>query len=211
MRVRDIMTAPVVVVGPDAPLRMVARLLIQHGVSGAPVVDASGALVGMVTEADLIALEVEAALRKEWGRQPDAPSPKVAADVMTRAVVSVEEEDPISEVANLMVHNGIRRVPVVRDGAVVGIVSRRDVIGTLTRSDDEIAADVQELMDDVIKVIGRFQASAREGIVTLSGPRDPELRRLAARTAASVPGIIDVRFADPVGSQRTTDVRSASP
>jgi CBS domain-containing protein len=124
MRVRDIMTAPVVVVGPDAPLRMVARLLIQHGVSGAPVVDASGALVGMVTEADLIALEVEAALRKEWGREPDAPSPKVAADVMTRAVVSVEEEDPISEVANLMVHNGIRRVPVVRDGAVVGIVSR---------------------------------------------------------------------------------------
>jgi CBS domain-containing protein len=211
MRVRDIMTTPVVVVSPDASLRTVARLLIEHGVSGAPVVDGSGALVGMVTEADLIALEVEAALRKEWGRPSDAPSPSVAADVMTRAVVSVDEEDPISEVANLMVHNGIRRIPVVRGGAVVGIVSRRDVIGTLTRSDDEIAADVQELMDDVIKVIGRFHASVSEGIVTLSGPRDPELRRLAARTAQSVPGIIDVRFGEPAVSAGTTESRSTSP
>ncbi|MGE5226305.1 MAG: CBS domain-containing protein [Planctomycetaceae bacterium] len=196
MRVRDIMTAPAVVVGPDEPLRAVARLLIEQGVSGAPVVDGSGTLVGMVTEADLIALEVEAALRKDQGVKVEAPAPKVAGDVMTRVVVSVEEDAPISEVASLMVHHGIRRVPVLRDGEVVGIVSRRDVIGTLTRSDEDISADVQELLDDVIKVIGWFRASVSDGVVTLTGPSDEECRRLAARTARSVPGVMSVRFSE---------------
>jgi predicted transcriptional regulator len=197
MRVRDIMTAPAVVVAPDEPLRAVARLLIEHGVSGAPVVEPSGELVGMVTEADLIALEVEAALRKDQGRRLEAPVPSVASDIMTRAVVSVEEDAPISEVASLMVHHGIRRVPVLRDGEVVGVVSRRDVIGTLTRPDADIAAEVQELLDDVIKVIGWFRASVSEGVVTLSGPDDEERRRLAGRTARSVPGVMSVRFAQP--------------
>jgi CBS domain-containing protein len=198
MRVQDIMTAPVLMVTPEAPLDDVARLLIEHGISGVPVVDASGALLGMVSEADLIALAVEPSGRKAraGGAESDKPAPRTAADVMSREVVIVEKEAPISEVANLMVHKAIKRVPVVNDGMVVGIVSRRDVIATFTRSDDEIAADVQELLDDVIKVIGRFHASTSHGIVTLAGADDPEFRRAAELTAGSVPGVIGVTFAD---------------
>jgi CBS domain-containing protein len=140
MRVRDIMTTPAVVIDPEMKLRDVARILIEGGISGAPVVTLDGELVGMVTEADLIALELERTVRKARGDAVPIDREWVASDVMTHHVLSVEDEDPISEVAGLMVNHGIRRVPVLRHGDVVGIVSRRDVIGTLTRSDEEIAA-----------------------------------------------------------------------
>jgi CBS domain-containing protein len=134
------MTTPAVVIDPEMKLRDVARILIEGGISGAPVVTLDGELVGMVTEADLIALELERTVRKARGDAVPIDREWVASDVMTHHVLSVEDEDPISEVAGLMVNHGIRRVPVLRHGDVVGIVSRRDVIGTLTRSDEEIAA-----------------------------------------------------------------------
>jgi CBS domain-containing protein len=198
MRVHDIMTSPVVTVQPETTLADLARLLIAHRISGTPVVDDAGTLVGMVTEADLVmALEVGPADRIQPATtEPVTHTPPTVADVMRTEVFVVEEQAPVSEVANIMVHRNVRRVPVVRDGAVVGVVSRRDVIGTLTRSDDEIAADVQELLDDVIQVLGRFRSSVVDGLVTLSGPDDPKARHAATATARSVPGVIDVRFAD---------------
>lgn len=113
LRARDVMSAPVITVGPEAPIREVADTLTRHRISAVPVV-ASGAVVGLVSEYDLLA---------RTGR--------VAGDVMTTALISVTEDTPIDDIRHLLVDRRIRRVPVLAGGALVGIVSRTDVVALL--------------------------------------------------------------------------------
>jgi predicted transcriptional regulator len=108
---RDLMSPDSFVVGPDMRIADFASALLERGVSGAPVVDNSGALVGMASELDLIAKRGE-----------------TVGDVMSRGVVTVEETTGIAEIVRLMGLHGVRRVPVVRDGRLIGSVGRRDVL-----------------------------------------------------------------------------------
>ncbi len=112
MRVRDIMTPNVVSVREKTPVREVAQALARHRISGAPVCDARGHLVGLVSEYDLIA----------------RPEAKTAADAMTRDVISVMEDTSVDEVRLLLVNRKVKRLPVLRGQKVVGIVSRADLV-----------------------------------------------------------------------------------
>ena len=109
--VRDIMTEDVATVAPDTPIENAARLLFSQSISGMPVVDDDGKLVGVVTEFDIIAKEGA-----------------TVGDIMSTDVVTVGEETDAETVAQILTSRRVRRVPVVRDGAVVGIVSRSDLV-----------------------------------------------------------------------------------
>jgi CBS-domain-containing membrane protein len=113
--IAEVMTADVVTTTPDRAVEEVARELRARGFGGLPVVDDAGILVGIVSEFDLIS---------KRGR--------TVGEVMTREVVSVDEDAGAEEVTRLMGHHGIRRVPVVRDGRLVGIVARSDLLRLFT-------------------------------------------------------------------------------
>lgn len=109
---RDIMTRDVVTVMPDMPLDEAGALLVDHRIHGAPVVDGTGRLVGMISMMDLV------------GRTGN-----VVADVMTLDPITAPEEAPVEELAGLMLGQAIRRIPIEQGGRVVGIVSASDIIG----------------------------------------------------------------------------------
>jgi predicted transcriptional regulator len=111
MRARDIMTHEVIAIGPDATVQDVARLLSEYRISGAPVLDADGRMVGIVTEADII------------GKEGDT-----VAAIMTARVIVAQEVTPVDEIARVLTSNRFKRLPVVRGDRVVGIVSRADIV-----------------------------------------------------------------------------------
>ncbi len=108
---RDIMSRDLITVLPTATFQELVEVLANHRISGVPVVDQAGNLVGVATEADVL-----------------ARSGATVADIMTRKVLTVAEDAPIDDIGRMLMRQTIRRVPVVRGGAVVGIVSREDVI-----------------------------------------------------------------------------------
>jgi len=145
VQAKDIMTRDVVSVGPDLPAAEIARLLVEHGISAAPVIDAAGAPIGMVSEGDLLGRSIaEREERRDWWltmlAEGEALSPAflatlhgdhAARDVMAAPVVTVNEATAAPEIARLLATHHIKRVPVVRDGRVVGIVSRADLLRAL--------------------------------------------------------------------------------
>jgi CBS domain-containing protein len=154
MRVLDVMTTTVISVKPEMTVRDAAKVLVDNGISGAPVLDASGGLVGMLSEGDLIhRTELETTeRRRSWWLDRLSASRDVddyikshglaVADVMTRDVLSVDETTPLSEVANLMETKHIKRLPVLRDGRVVGVVSRANLVQALASAPQEPAPEV---------------------------------------------------------------------
>lgn len=108
---RDIMTGNVISVRPDTPVDRIARLLTEHQITGMPVVDNEGRVIGIVSEYDVIS---------KRGR--------TAADIMSRDVISVSEDTSAESVAQLLSERRVRRVPVLRDGRLVGIISRADLV-----------------------------------------------------------------------------------
>ena len=140
MRATDVMTAPAVVVAPDAPVEEIARLLLKRGISAVPVAGSDGRLEGIVSEGDLVRrVELGTELHPSWWLVAFANEDAIAhdyaksrgrraADVMTREVVTVNEEAGLAEIAVLLERHRIKRVPVVRDQRVIGIVSRADLI-----------------------------------------------------------------------------------
>jgi len=200
MRAAEIMTTGVVTVRPSTHVKDVAALLVARGINAAPVVDEHGELVGIVSEADLVMLEGQpdplrhAIPAADLGGRKDAP--RTAGQVMTRRVVALPEDSDVAEVARLMLERRIKQIPIVSGNRVVGIVSRRDILKVLARSDTDIHVELEDLLDDEIRMIGRFRAEVSDGVVTLRGPDDAESRRLVELLARSVPGVIAVRFAD---------------
>jgi CBS domain-containing protein len=146
MTAADVMTRDVVTVAPDATLRMAARLMTKHGISALPVVK-GGVAVGVVSETDLIQPAAALPRRGEWWLHQLADEVEIAPEfaaalrdagrsvgqVMQGDLVWVPETAPLSQVARMMAEEGVRRVLVLRDGAVAGIVSRRDVVRALAQ------------------------------------------------------------------------------
>lgn len=142
MKARDVMTRHVAMVNVDTPTHHVARLLLEHRISAMPVVDASGALVGMVSESDLVGGASGREERRDWWLEMLAEGTTLsptyrefveAADrpvrqVMTTPVVGVDEDTELGEIASVLETHHIKRVPVLRAGRVVGIVSRADLL-----------------------------------------------------------------------------------
>ena len=202
MKVRDIMTTDPVRVTGDTRLKEAARLMVQHRVSGLPVVDEAGKLIGIVSEGDFI--------RREAGRdRPHGVSlldavfgegelrpvgAETVAEVMTRGVVTITPEATVGEAARVMGRRSVKRLPVVDlEGDLVGIVSRSDIVGAFTKPDDVIEDEVRE---DVIRRLlfldpELVAVSVSDGVVTLEGELENRteahlLEELARRIAGVV-------------------------
>ena len=150
----SIMTRTVVTAGPDDPVSAVAALFSKHGISGVPVCDKNGTLLGIISEGDLMRPFGEAnKLHRDWwlGLLADgeelAPEfvdymrqdRRRAADLMTKEVVTASEDTPVDRIADLLQSQRVKRVPIVKDGKVVGVVSRADVIRAMARSPAEMS------------------------------------------------------------------------
>jgi CBS domain-containing protein len=198
MLVRDLMSSPVVTVAPGTPLKEVADLLVRHEISAAPVVERHGELVGIVSEADLVPLELGADPRAHLAPvgEPSGHVPRVAAEVMTLEVVALPERADAAEAGRLMLERGIKSIPVVREGRVVGIVARRDLLKALARRDEDIAADLRALLEEELGPPSPYRVAVRDGVVELTGPPDPTARRLATLLVRGVPGVVDLRFTE---------------
>lgn len=146
MRAADLMTTEVVTVSPDTPTREIARALLEHRISAVPVVDDDGRPLGMVSEGDLIGRdEADQEARRDWwlallaegeALHPDFEASvtgpqRRAREVMSTPVVTVGESDTAAEIARVLAAQRIKRVPVLRDGKIVGIVSRADLLQAL--------------------------------------------------------------------------------
>jgi CBS domain-containing protein len=143
MRAMDVMTSDVITVDPDMTVQALAALLAANGISGAPVVDSSGGLVGIISEGDLLhRAEIGTAQRhrerrRSWwldhfasdlAREYVKSHGRAVKDLMTRDVVTVTEDTDLAEVADLLEAKRIKRVPVMREGKVVGIISRANIV-----------------------------------------------------------------------------------
>jgi predicted transcriptional regulator len=127
MRARDVMSSPVITLRPDTPLHGAAALLVSHGFTAAPVVTAEGRVIGIATEADLLRGRIT-----PEGTVDHRPAPTVAM-VMTEAPLAFGPEDDLADVVSVMLDRNIRTVPIIDDGRLVGVVSRRDVLRCVAR------------------------------------------------------------------------------
>ena len=162
MRATDVMTKNVITVTPETSIQDLAELLCKHGISGVPVLDANDDLVGIVSEGDLLHRAETGTMRRTEPRRarwldglvsdPDLARDylkshgRAVRDVMTRDVITVTETAGLDEIADLLETKRIRRVPVVRDGKVVGIVSRANLVRALAATRSPPASDT--ILDD---------------------------------------------------------------
>lgn len=130
MLARDVMSSPVIFLRPRVPADVAAALLVSHGFTAAPVVDDGGRVVGIATEVDLMRGRI---IPDGWTAD-DRPEP-VVADVMTCAPLCMRPQDDLADVVSMMLEMQIRSVPIVEDGRLVGIVSRRDVLRLVARGE----------------------------------------------------------------------------
>ena len=150
MKARDVMNSAVVAVRPDTPINDIAKTLREHRISAVPVIDEAGSPLGMVSEGDLIGRDhADREARLDWWltllAEGEALNPEFLAsihgperrarDVMTTPVVTVAEETEIDAIARLLTAHRIKRVPVLRDGRIVGIVSRADLVKALAEGE----------------------------------------------------------------------------
>lgn len=208
MRVRDVMTTPAITVSPETPFPELVDRLLTHGVSGLPVVDISGAMVGIVTEGDLVPKEAYGGHKRRliqvlgdlvaggetrWAIKAKG---RTAANVMTRDVTTIWPDVELRVAARRLVEAGVKRMPVVDEtGHVLGVVSRRDMLRALHRSDDEIRHELEAALGDPRLAPEHLDVAVAvdDGVVTLTGtalfPQD-----VAVLTSLTwrMPGVVDV-------------------
>jgi CBS domain-containing protein len=213
MKASDVMVSKVITVGPDMSVEQVAKILLKSRISAVPVVSARGELVGIVSEGDLMRRPESGTLpqRRSWwldftSRQTSAleyvkTHALKAADVMTRNVVSAAPETSLEEIAGLLENNRIKRVPIVQNGKIVGIVSRANLIQALAKLSKPRRAAAKASDSEIKKkVIARLSAerwcpamlnvTVRDGAVELWGYVYSNEEKRAARIAVeSTPGV----------------------
>ena len=166
MQVVDLMTTEVISVTPATSIKDAARLMFRHRVSGLPVVGENGLIVGIITEADFLRLEVARTTAAE------VEPVETVAQVMSSGVVTVEADTAVVEAAKIMVVQDVKRLPVVDEsGVLVGILSRLDVVAVFTRPDDIIEDEIREdLLRRVLFVDpDELHVNVANGVVTFEG------------------------------------------
>ena len=215
MKAADVMTRSVVSIRPNASIAEMIKLMLDNRISGLPVIDDRGDLVGIITEGDCLRRTETGTERKRprWlefltgpGRLADeyihTHSRKVA-DLKTRTPVTVADDTPLEEVVHIMETRRIKRLPVLRDGKVVGIVSRANLLQALAAVASKIppaAADDAAIRDQIIAELGKqpwlpeFNVTVRDGTVDLWGAVFALHEREAAIVAAeNISGVKKVR------------------
>ena len=209
MRAKQVMSRLVHTVAAEASVYDAAQVLLNAGISAATVVDADGSMIGIVSEADLMyRTEIGTVPGKSWLQRLLADDAKMAcdyvrshshrvADVMTKNVVTAEEATPLRDIAALMQRHRLKRIPILRDGKIVGVVSRANLLqGLLAREPSpsgDIAAD--EALRTAVAADWRAKAG-RRACRPISLPR----------TAPSISGAMSttVRYGTPIEPRRRT-------
>jgi CBS domain-containing protein len=210
MTVRDAMTRSVVTVPLVAPLRDVAQVLIDNRVSGVPVVDVDGTVLGVVSEADLLIKEQgpgaihHRPLARFLGESKAVRAQLVkqeaitAAEAMTSPAITISSGRRIHEAAAMMTARRVNRLPVVDNGRLVGIISRADLVRAYVRSDDELRETIRQ--DVILRILwldpDQFTVVVKGGVASISGRVE---RRSTAEmidhSVRMVPGVLDVHTA----------------
>jgi CBS domain-containing protein len=217
MKTADVMTRNVVSLQPETTVFQAADLMLEHRISGLPVVDSDGHIIGIVTEGDFLR-------RSETGTQRERPrwlqfllgpgrlaeeyvrsSSRKVEDVMTRSVHTIREDTPLSDAVELMERHRIKRLPVLRDNKLVGIVSRANLLhalASLAREVEPISADDAAIRDCLLTELNRqswaplglIDVIVRNGTVEFWGTLlDERKRRALILAAENVRGVKGVR------------------
>jgi CBS domain-containing protein len=190
MRVVDLMTSDVITASPDTPIKAAARLMVRNKVSGLPVVDENTRVVGIITEADFLRLEVA----REEAEDPQ-PVERVE-QVMHCSVLTINPDATVTEAARIMVVNDVNRLPVTdTNGKSLGIISRLDVVAAFTRPDEIIEDEIREDLLRRVLFIDPDDVSVdvTNGVVTFSGEIGTRNEaRLLAELARRLDGVIKV-------------------
>ncbi|MCU4179594.1 CBS domain-containing protein [Bosea sp. BH3] len=216
MLVDTVMTAPVVSVDPSTSIANAAKLMLSLRISGLPVVESDGTLVGMLSEGDLLRRsELGTERKRPWWLEFLASPGKIAdeyvqshgrkvGEIMATGVVTTQRDASLEDIVELMRKHRVKRLPVVEDGKVIGIVARSDLLRALAKTltagpaiagDDERieAAVTAELNKQSWGGNGMIRVHAKDGTVELTGAIFDERARLAARVAAeNIPGVKSV-------------------
>jgi len=214
MRAIDVMTTEVVSVDEDATVPAVAKLLAERGISAVPVVNKNNQVIGIVSEGDLLhRAETGTERRRSWWLDMVASTNKLAGDyikshsvkakdVMTRNVLSVVETTPVADIALLLETNRIKRVPVVHDGKLVGIVSRANLVRALAMTIDEPPSGTETDDRSIrVKLLAELKAqkwaevspanvTVKDGVVHLwSSYLSEQEKRALVVAAENIPGV----------------------
>lgn len=207
MSVLEVMTGErdLVTVSPEATLKEVAALMLEHGISGLPVVDSERRVVGVISEADIVSGEAGgsgkqgmlARARAFAGEPAGLPTPRTVGEAMSSPAVTIRSDQPTVQAARLIAGRGVNRLPVVdEDERIVGIVTRADVVRAFARSDEEIAREIREAVVEGLLGIepGVVQVVVEEGEVFLTGELDTSTSvRIVEYFASRVTGVVAVR------------------
>lgn len=214
MQAVDVMTPNVITVGPQADVKEIARLLLDNHISALPVVDDNGKVLGIVSEGDLMRrVENGTGRRKSWwlksifvgaGDAGDYVKShgRLAREIMTPDPITVTEDEPLNRIARLLEKHHIKRVPVVRDGRLVGIVSRANLLrgfsATAPDTETAVTADDREIRDAILKEVDdntgvwvdRINVIVTDGVVQLWGLVESQEEKMAVQVAAeNTPGV----------------------
>ncbi|HUZ31517.1 MAG TPA: CBS domain-containing protein [Xanthobacteraceae bacterium] len=214
MRVVDVITRNVISVRPEDTILKAARLMLQNRISGLPVVDAEGNLVGMVTEGDFLRrAETDTQRRRpKWIEFVLGPgriasefthtSGRKVAEVMTEDPITVGEDVPLATAVELMESKRVKRLPVLRDGKIVGIISRANLMRalvSLAREPEAPIGDGATIRDRILAAFTaqpwapRIDVTVRDGVVELWGTiTDERMRKACVVVAENVPGVHQV-------------------
>lgn len=194
MRVADVMSTRPVTIRSNRTLRDAGARLLEHRISGLPVIDDTGRLVGIVTEADFVVQEAERdprSRRRFFGKRRPPKVAEYVSDVMVTKVVTIRSDDSVAAAARLMTENGVKRLPVVdAEGKLEGVISRSDVVKSFLREDADIKKDVEELLAMRLILVDPAAVSVESigGVVELSGEVD---MRADAMFLAEVVSLLD--------------------
>ncbi len=216
MDASDVMVRKVVTIGPDDDVAAAVRLLVDHDISALPVVDAENHVLGVLSEGDLLHREEDGTLRRRpWWVEALTPSSALAldyakshgrrvAEVMSAKVISAREDTPLWELANILEKNRIKRVPILKDGKLVGIVSRSNLIQALASAEaglrppaEDAAADrdirnavLARLADQPWTDFGERNIVVSDKVVHLWGlVGSPEEHKALLALAEGIPGV----------------------
>ena len=203
MKVCDLMTKDVVSVTPETTLREAATLLVDKGISGVPVVNEAGEVVGVLSEADVVMKAGGSVSRRGllgWLLEPDfGVEDKIRAETVGEAMsspaVTIRSTRPVHEAARLMVSEAVNRLPVVEEGKLIGILTRADVVRAFTRADAEIGEEIKaEILRRTFWLEpGRVDVIVTEGHVHLEGEVETEAdAEVLPELVARVPGVVSV-------------------
>ena len=206
MLVRDVMVAPVITVGPSATVQEVAKLFLEKHISAVPVLDTSGKLVGIVSEGDLLhRVEAGTERYRSWWLRALTDSDTLAAeyvkshsrkvsDVMTRDVITTSPHAPLHEVAAVMENHAVKRLPVLENGQLVGVVSRANLLQAVASARQllDVSPTDKAIRDRILSSLkkeawghtGLLNVTVSNGIVDIWGVADSDAERKAIRVAA---------------------------